>query len=100
LRYLSGQRHTKFDDDLLQEFIRAMGIYPTGTWVELLDGSIGVVCAQDPHWQLAPRIAIVSKTNGMPMEAHTVNASRLNPIIRARHLPHPGCETPDLEALS
>ncbi len=100
LRYLSSQRQTKFDDDLLQEFIRAMGIYPTGTWVELLDGSIGVVCAQDPHWPLAPRIAIVSKSNGMPMETHTVNASRLNPVIRARHLPHPGCETPDLEALS
>ncbi len=100
LRYLNGQRRTKFDDALLQEFIHAMGIYPTGTWVELLDGSIGVVCAQNPHWPLAPRIAIVSKANGMPMAAHTVHASRINPIIRARHRANPGIGTPDIEALA
>ncbi|NND53954.1 MAG: DUF3391 domain-containing protein [Gammaproteobacteria bacterium] len=99
LRYLNGQRRTKFDDALLQEFIRAMGIYPTGTWVELLDGSIGVVCAQDSQWPLAPRIAIVSKANGMPMDAHTVHASRLNPIIRARHRANPGFSAPNLEAI-
>ncbi len=100
LRYLNGQRRTKFDDALLQDFIRAMGIYPTGTWVEMLDGSIGVVCAQNPHWPLAPRVAIVSKSNGMPMEAHTVHASRINPIIRARQRANPGVSTPDIEALA
>ena len=99
LRYLNGQRRTKFDDALLQEFIRAMGVYPTGTWVELLDGSIGVVCAQDNHWPLAPRIAIVSKSNGMPMEAHTVHATRLNPIVRARHRANPGFSAPNLETI-
>jgi len=100
LRYLNGQRRTKFDDALLQEFIHAMGIYPTGTWVELLDGSIGVVCAQDNHWPLSPRIAIISKANGRPMQAHTAHATRLNPIIRARHRPSPGSTSPDLEALA
>lgn len=99
LRYLNGQRRIKFDGALLQEFIRALGVYPTGTWVELLDGSIGVVCEQDPHWALAPKVAVVSKSNGMPMTAHTVNASRLNPIIRARHRPGPGLAAPDLEVI-
>ena len=100
LRYLNGQRRTKFDDALLQEFIHAMGVYPTGTWVEMLDGSIGVVCAQDSHWALAPRIAIVSKANGMPMEPHTVHATRLNPIIRARHRANPGTVAPNLEQIA
>lgn len=100
LCYLNGQRHTKFDDDLLQEFIHALGIYPTGTWVELLDGSIGVVCAQDPAWPLTPSVAIVSKSNGMPISAHTVRASRLNPIIRARHRASPGLDAPNLEAIA
>jgi HD-GYP domain-containing protein (c-di-GMP phosphodiesterase class II) len=99
LRYLNGQRRIKFDGALLQEFIRAMGVYPTGTWVELLDGSIGVVCEQDPHWALTPRVAIVSKSNGMPMTAHTVHTTRLNPIIRARHKPGPGLSAPDLEVI-
>ncbi len=100
LRYLNGQRHSKFDDALLQEFIRAMGVYPTGTWVELLDGSIGMVCEQDPRWPLAPRVAITGRTNGLPMAPHTVNATRLNPIIRARHKANPAVDAPDLEKMS
>jgi len=99
LRYLNGQRRIKFDGGLMQQFIRAMGIYPTGTWVELLDGSIGVVCEQDPQWPLSPNIVVVSKNNGMPMSPHTAHASRLNPIIRARHQPNPGLAAPDLETL-
>lgn len=100
LRYLNGQRRIKFDGSLMQQFIRALGIYPTGTWVELLDGSIGIVCEQDRRWPLAPNIVVVSKRNGLPITPHTVHASRLNPIIRARHRPNPGMEAPDLELLA
>ena len=100
LRYLNGQRRIKFDDALLQEFIHALGVYPTGTWVELLDGSVGVVCEQDPSWPLAPRIAVVSRRNGRPMDAHTVNASRLNPIIRARQSVATDMSPPDLAAIA
>jgi HD-GYP domain-containing protein (c-di-GMP phosphodiesterase class II) len=100
LRYLNGQRNTKFDDALLQEFIHAMGVYPTGTWVELLDGSIGVVCAQDPCWALTPRIAITTDRNGRPREPHTITADRRNPIVSARHSSQSGLITPDLEAIA
>jgi hypothetical protein len=100
LRYLNGQRRSKFDGALMQEFIHAMGIYPTGTWVELLDGSIGVVCSQDARWPLAPQVAITRNAQGVDTEPHTVIASRMNPIINARHTAETGLLTPDLEAIA
>ena len=100
LRYLSGQRQCKFDDALLQEFIHAMGAYPTGTWVELLDGSIGVVCAQDSRWPLTPRVAVTINREGESQIPYTVLANRLNPIVSARHEGQTGFEVPDLEAIA
>jgi HD-GYP domain-containing protein (c-di-GMP phosphodiesterase class II) len=100
LRYLSGQRQCKFDDALLQEFIHAMGTYPTGTWVELLDGSVGVVCAQHAQWPLTPRVAVTIDRNGDPLIPYTVIANRLNPIVNTRHAGQPGLNAPDLEAIA
>ena len=99
LRYLNGQRHAKFDDALLQEFIHAMGIYPTGTWVELLDGSVGIVCAQDTGWPLTPSVAVMLDRNGLPRAPHTVIANRANPIVRARDFGQPGLDAPDLQTI-
>jgi HD-GYP domain-containing protein (c-di-GMP phosphodiesterase class II) len=100
LRYLNGQRKAKFDGALMQEFIQAMGIYPTGTWVELLDGSVGVVCAQDARWPLSPRVAIASDARGFSIDPKVVVASRMNPIIKARHTQDTDILIPDLEAIA
>ena len=100
LRYLSGQRSCKFDDALLQEFMQAMGTYPTGTWVELLDGSVGVVCAQDTQWPLTPRVAVTIDRNGDALIPYTMVANRLNPIVSTRHGGQPGLNAPDLEAIA
>jgi hypothetical protein len=100
LRYLNGQRRSKFDGALMQEFIHAMGIYPTGTWVELLDGSVGVVCAQDARWPLAPSVALTKNSLGAHIEPRMVLTSRMNPIINARHKAEHGFPAPDLEAIA
>jgi HD-GYP domain-containing protein (c-di-GMP phosphodiesterase class II) len=84
LRYLNNQRNRQFDDTLVQEFIQALGIYPTGTWVELLDGSVGVVCAQNSSWPLSPRVAVLSNAAGQKIEPQVILANRRNPIIRTR----------------
>ena len=84
LRYLNNQRNRQFDDTLVQEFIQALGIYPTGTWVELLDGSVGVVCSQNSCWPLAPRVAVLRNGVGEKLEPKVVLANRSNPIVRTR----------------
>lgn len=100
LRYLNGQRHSRFDDSLLQEFIHAMGVYPTGTWVELQDGSLGIVCAQDSRWPLTPKVAVLADTAGTPLEPRFVLADRHNPIVCARQNASKDYETPDLENIA
>lgn len=99
LRYLDGQRHSRFDDSLLQEFIHAMGVYPTGTWVELLDGSRGIVCSQNAGWPLAPLVALMVDAKGKAIEPRAVAADRANPIVGARRAVQ-NWETPDLEAIA
>ncbi|WP_370979915.1 HD-GYP domain-containing protein [Agaribacterium sp. ZY112] len=52
-------RGTGFQDDLVVEFIRAIGLYPTGTLVELNTGEVGVVVEQNFERRLKPRVMVV-----------------------------------------
>lgn len=52
-------RNTEFQEELVIEFIRAIGLYPTGTLVELSTGEVGVVVEQNFSRRLKPKIMIV-----------------------------------------
>ncbi|GAB1261698.1 HD-GYP domain-containing protein [Aurantivibrio plasticivorans] len=52
-------RNTEFQEDLVVEFIRAIGLYPTGTLVELSTGEVGVVVEQNFERRLKPKIILV-----------------------------------------
>lgn len=49
----------EFQKELVEEFIRAIGIYPTGTLVELSTGEIGVITEQNVERRLRPRILVL-----------------------------------------
>jgi hypothetical protein len=48
----------KLDGNLIERFIRTMGIYPPGTVVKLNDGSIGLVVTVDPDASLRPEVLL------------------------------------------
>jgi HD-GYP domain-containing protein (c-di-GMP phosphodiesterase class II) len=52
-------RDTLFHGDLVIEFIRAIGLYPTGTLVELNTGEVAVVVEQNFERRLKPHIMVV-----------------------------------------
>lgn len=52
-------RDVEFQSDLVVEFIRAIGLYPTGTLVELNTGEVAVVVEQNFKRRLKPRVMIV-----------------------------------------
>src|SRR5690606_10921120 len=53
-------RDVEFQSDLVVEFIRAIGLYPTGTLVELNTGEVAVVVEQNFSRRLKPRVMIVT----------------------------------------
>ncbi|MBF0194211.1 MAG: bacteriohemerythrin [Magnetococcales bacterium] len=68
LKVLIDDDKNIFDSDLVQKFIKAIGIYPVGTTVKLKNGSVGVVAANDPDALLHPVVNIVFDESGKKME--------------------------------
>lgn len=52
-------RNIEFQEELVVEFIRAIGLYPTGTLVELSTGEVGVVVEQNFSRRLKPKVMLV-----------------------------------------
>lgn len=63
-------RGTLFQEELVVEFIRAIGLYPTGTLVELNTGEVGVVVEQNFERRLKPRVMLVLDALKQPLSQH------------------------------
>lgn len=60
---LYEMRDIAFQEELVVEFIRAIGLYPTGSLVELSSGEVGVVVEQNFSRRLKPKIMLVLDSN-------------------------------------
>lgn len=60
-------RGIEFQEDLVVEFIRAIGLYPTGTLVELSTGEVGVVVEQNFERRLKPKVMVVLDAVKQPL---------------------------------
>jgi HD-GYP domain-containing protein (c-di-GMP phosphodiesterase class II) len=60
LQWLYRQRDTLFQGDLVEQFSQALGVYPTGSLVELSSGAVAVVMSQNPARRLYPRVTILT----------------------------------------
>jgi len=54
----------EFGKELMQEFIRCIGIYPVGSLVELSTGALGIVMVNDPKNRLRPVVMLVRDPKG------------------------------------
>ncbi len=50
---------TRFQPELVEEFIQCQGVYPTGSIVLLSSGEVGIVIEQNPLRRLRPTVLIV-----------------------------------------
>lgn len=60
-------RNIAFQEDLTVEFIRAIGLYPTGTLVELNSGEVAVVVEQNFERRLKPKVMMVLGKDKKPL---------------------------------
>ena len=68
ISHLYSVRGNLFQRELIEEFIQAIGIYPTGSLVKLNDNSIAVVVEQPEKSRLRPKVAIVKDSMNVNLE--------------------------------
>ncbi len=75
---LYDMRNIEFQEDLVENFIQSIGIYPTGSLVELTDGKRGVVVSHSPKRRLLPRVMIMTDSRKLPLKsARIVDLAKL-----------------------
>ena len=58
---------SSFDAVLVEEFVRAIGVFPVGTLVELSGGEVAVVREQEPQRPLSPRVRLLTWPDRRPL---------------------------------
>ncbi len=66
---LYDMRNIEFQEDLIESFIQSIGIYPTGSLVELTDGQRGIVVSHSPERRLWPRVMVMTDVNQQPLKS-------------------------------
>ena len=59
---------TRFQPELVEEFIQCLGVYPTGSLVLLSSGEVGIVIEQNPLRRLRPTVLIVRDADKREVE--------------------------------
>jgi HD-GYP domain-containing protein (c-di-GMP phosphodiesterase class II) len=59
MQELSDLKDKKFQGELVEQFMQAIGLFPTGSLVELNTGEVGIVAAQNASRRLKPTIMVI-----------------------------------------
>lgn len=62
-------RNIAFQQDLVEKFIEAIGVYPTGTLVELNSNQVGIVTGHNEDRRLMPKVMVVLDENKQPLRS-------------------------------
>ncbi|HKT32916.1 MAG TPA: HD-GYP domain-containing protein [Gammaproteobacteria bacterium] len=63
VREIYTWRGTLFQSEVVEQFMQVVGVFPTGSLVELNDGSVAVVLAQNDTRRLKPRVMLILDEN-------------------------------------
>jgi len=78
IKLLYEMRDVKFQAELVEAFIKAIGVYPAGSLVELSSGEIGVVVAESRFRRLRPKVMILLDENKQRLhDPHVVDLEEL-----------------------
>lgn len=60
LQVVYDARDAAFQGELVEQFISCLGVFPTGSLVELSNGQVGIVMMQNPSRRLRPRVMLLT----------------------------------------
>jgi len=75
LKILFAERDKHFDSELVEAFIRMIGIYPPGTLVEMSNGEVGIVVSANPDSRLRPKVELVADADKCKKPSYIVDLS-------------------------
>jgi len=61
-----------FQKDLVEQFIQCMGVYPTGSLVELTSGAVAAVLSQNTEQKMKPRILMLLDEKKQPLKKQRI----------------------------
>lgn len=73
IRILYRNRGQQFDTNMVEAFIRMVGVYPPGSLVELSTGEVAIVVATHPGRKLKPRVEILLDADKHPVEPRMID---------------------------
>ncbi|PKM04723.1 MAG: diguanylate cyclase [Gammaproteobacteria bacterium HGW-Gammaproteobacteria-6] len=84
LRILFDSANSHFDEEIVGNFIRMIGIYPPGEIVELANGEVGIIIGCPPGNKLKPKILCVLDTNKKPCRERVIDLATTTTDINGK----------------
>lgn len=72
LQSLYKWRRSMFQKELVEQFLQCLGVYPTGSLVELMTGEVGIVMAQNHARRLRPKVMVLLGPDKTPYAEYQV----------------------------
>ena len=70
LNCIYSDRNGAFDEELVQQFLKHMGIYPIGCTIELNTGEVGIVTSINEKRHLTPTLLLLLDNHKQPLKQH------------------------------
>jgi len=70
IRELNSLAGTEFQREVVEQFVQALGMFPTGSLVELNTGEVAIVVEQHPIHRLRPNLIVVLDKNKQPLKSN------------------------------
>jgi len=94
IRMIYEWRDKDFQADMVEQFIQCIGLYPTGTLVELSTGEVGIVLAQNRVRRLRPKLMLVLDKDKVAYEINPTLDLIMEPVDDAGNQVEIRCPLP------
>jgi HD-GYP domain-containing protein (c-di-GMP phosphodiesterase class II) len=72
LQNIYNSRETLFQKELVEQFMQCMGVYPTGSLVELSSGAVAAILSQNAEQRMKPEIVMLLDDKKRPFKKRRV----------------------------
>lgn len=79
VRELNGLSGTRFQRELVEQFVQAVGMFPTGSLVELNTGEVALVIEQNRVRRLRPKLMLLLNHDKTPVSRHALMDLKAKP---------------------